>query len=372
MNRRGFLGTASVVLTAWSGADARTRAAAFDYDQACVIDAQGTIDDPAPGELPESPPSTQLLQDLASSGITAVSVTLNVGTSGDLFAKTVARIASFDEKAAAAVNVLTRIRTYADLRRAQQTRHLGLIYNVQNTLWLESDVSRVATLQALGLRQVQLTYNVRNSVGDGCLEPSDAGLSRLGHDLVAELAQRRLVMDLSHAGKTTTAQAIALASRPPVISHTGCRDLNDNPRNVFDTELRALADKGGVVGIYFMPFLVKTGTAHAADLIRHLEHAVNVCGEDHVGLGTDGSVSAITLDAEYREGLRRKAAARLARGVAAPGEGADAYELIPEYNGPGKFRRLADDLAHAGWPARRIEKVLGANFARVYREVWGD
>jgi membrane dipeptidase len=230
----------------------------------------------------------------------------------------------------------------------------------------------VATLQALGLRQVQLTYNVRNAVADGCLEPSDGGLSRLGRDLVAELSRCRMVMDLSHAGQATIAQAIALASRPPVISHTGCRDLNDHPRNVFDTQLRALADKGGVVGIYFMPFLVKAGTAHGSDLIRHLEHAVSICGEDHVGLGTDGCVSAVTLDEEYRGRLRRKAATRAARGVAAPNEGADAYELIPEYNTPGKFRRLADDLARRGWPGPRIDKILGGNFARVYREVWGN
>jgi membrane dipeptidase len=121
-----------------------------------------------------------------------------------------------------------------------------------------------------------------------------------------------------------------------------------------------------------MPFLVNGGTAHGADLVRHLEHAVNVCGEDHVGLGTDGCVSAVTLDEAYREDLRRKAATRLARGVAAPGEGADAYELIPEYNGPSKFRHLGDDLARAGWPATRIEKVLGGNVARLYRDVWGE
>jgi len=372
VNRREFLGAASVVLSERIRAASKARSGpAFDYDSAWVIDGLGTIDDPSPGDLPESPPSTQLVRDLAECGITAVNVTLEVGTSGDLFARTVAKIASFDEKVAAAEHVLTRVRSYSDLQRAKQTHRVGLIYNVQNTLWLESDLARVATLQALGLRQVQLTYNVRNAVADGCLEPSDAGLSHLGRDLVAELGRSRVVMDLSHAGRTTIAQAIALASRPPVISHTGCRDLNDHPRNVFDTELRALADKGGVVGIYFMPFLAKEGTAHDADLIRHLEHAVSVCGEDHVGLGTDGCISTVTLDDEYRERVRRKAATRAARGVAAPNEGADAYELIPEYNGPGKFRRLAADLARRGWPDPRIAKILGGNFARVYREVWG-
>jgi len=343
-----------------------------DYHNALVIDALGTLDDPITGELPESPPSERLLRDLQLSGVTALSVTLSVGTEGNLFDKVLRKIALMDEKVAAAPAVLTRIRTISDLKSARQTRHIGLIYNIQNTLLLESDLSRVAILEALGLRQVQLTYNVRNAAGDGCLEPSNAGLSNFGRELIGELEARRLVVDLSHASQRTISEGITRAHRPPIISHTGCRDVTNHPRNVFDTELRALADKGGVAGIYFMPFLTSSGTASASDLIRHLEHAINVCGEEHVGLGTDGRVSEVVLDEAYRDNLRRELANRRAQGIAAPGEGAKAYELIPEYNGPLKFLGLARDLSRRGWPARRIERVLGANFARVYGEVWGE
>jgi membrane dipeptidase len=262
------------------------------------------------------------------------------------------------------------VRKFADLETAKRTGRLGLIYNVQDTSLLENDLTRVALLHRLGLRQMQLTYNVRNLVGDGCLERSNAGLSNLGRALVAELGRVHVVMDLSHSGQRTIAEAIAEAKAPPVISHTGCRDLTNHPRNVYDAELRALSAKGGVVGIYFMPFLVERGAARKEDLIRHIEHAVNVCGEDHVGLGTDGMLSATVIDDAYRTSLREDYESRSKQGIAAPGEGPDAVQVVLDYNEPRRMQLLAEDLAARSWPESRIVKLLGGNFARVFKEVW--
>lgn len=373
LNRREFLvlgGAASAAFAGASRADSG-RFGEAAYRRAIVIDALGSIGDPDPDAAYESPPSERLLSDIRASGVTAVSMTLSVGISGDRFSRALYKIAVFDEKVAAAPDVLMRIRKGADLVTAKRTGRLGLIYNVQDTSLLENDLTRVARLQALGLRVMQMTYNVRNPVGDGCLERDNAGLSNFGRALVEEINRVRMVMDLSHSGQRTIAEAISLAKAPPIISHTGCRDLTDHPRNVYDAELRALANKGGVVGIYFMPFLVPRGQAHKEDLIRHLEHAVSVCGEDHVGLGTDGSISGSVLDDSYRESMRREYESRVAQGIAAPGESPDAHHVIPEYNDPGRMLRLADDLAARGWSAARIEKVLGKNFARVFSEVWG-
>lgn len=373
LNRRHFLagGSAGVTFAVMARAVAeRGSFAAADYERAVVIDAMGTIGDPDATAL-ESPPSERLLRDIRASGLTAVSMTLSVGSNGDRLSKAMQRIAIFDEKVAAAPDALMRVRTAADLRTAKRTGRLGLIYNVQDTSLLENDLTRVELLHALGLRQMQLTYNVRNLVGDGCLERGNAGLSNLGRALVAELGRARIVMDLSHAGERTIAEAIAEAKVPPVISHTGCRDLRDHPRNVYDAELRALAAKGGVVGIYFMPFLVERGAARKDDLIRHIEHAANVCGEDHVGLGTDGMLSARPIDDEYRASLREEYETRVKQGIAAPGEGPDAYQLVLDYNEPRRMQRLAEDLSARGWSGSRIEKLLGGNFARVFAEVWG-
>ncbi len=342
-----------------------------NYRRATVIDALGSIGDPQPDITLESAPSARLLRDIRDSGVTAISMTLSVGSTGDRMAKAQYKIALFDEKVLTVPDVLVRIRTAADLHKAKETGRLGLIYNLQDTSLLENDLGRVATLAALGVRQIQMTYNTRNLAGDGCLERNDAGLSNLGRALVAALASARVVMDLSHGAARTIGEAIAEAKAPPVISHTGCRDVHEHPRNVFDRELRALADKGGVAGIYFMPFLVPRGAATPDDLFRHLAHAVDVCGEDHVGLGTDGPLSGIEIDDDYRKYLREEFESRTRQGIAAPGEGPDAYQVILEYNDARRFQRLADDLVARGWSERRVEKVLGGNFARVYSEVWG-
>ena len=374
LTRRHFLAYSSAGVTLAVAARAlaeRNAYTAVDYERALVIDAMGTIGDPDPAATPESAPSQRLLSDIRASGVTAVSMTLSVGSNGDRLAKALQRIAVFDEKVAAAPDALMRVRKAADLTTAKSSGRLGLIYNVQDTSLLENDLSRVALLHSLGLRVMQMTYNVRNLVGDGCLERANAGLSNLGRALVAELGRVGMVMDLSHAGQRTIAEAIAEAKAPPVISHTGCRDLRDHPRNVYDAELRALAAKGGVAGIYFMPFLVERGAARKEDLIRHIEHAVNVCGEDHVGLGTDGMLSATVIDDEYRKSLRADYESRSKQGIAAPGEGPDAYQVVLDYNEPRRMQRLAEDLSARGWPASRIHKLLGENFARVFKEVWG-
>ena len=207
-------------------------------------------------------------------------------------------------------------------------------------------------------------------MGDGCLEAADGGLSKLGREFIVEVNRLNVLLDLSHAGPKTIAEGIAASKAPMAITHTGCRALVDVPRNTHDNSLKALADRGGVAGIYFMPFLRASGQPHAEDLIRHLEHAVDVCGEDHVGFGTDGGITGPALTPKYAERQRKFFEDRTKAGIAAPGEAADIYNLVPEYNDPRRFRTLADDLARRGWTTARIEKVLGLNFARLFTEVW--
>jgi membrane dipeptidase len=119
-----------------------------------------------------------------------------------------------------------------------------------------------------------------------------------------------------------------------------------------------------------MPFLRTSGQPHGEDLIRHIEHAVQVAGEDHVGLGTDGMISAVELTPAYREFHRKDIEKRRRMGVSAPGETVDVYTYVPEYNGPRKFERLGEDLRRRGHPWTRVEKILGGNFARLFAEVW--
>jgi membrane dipeptidase len=120
-----------------------------------------------------------------------------------------------------------------------------------------------------------------------------------------------------------------------------------------------------------MPFLTTGRNATREDVVSHIEHAIQICGEDHVGIGTDGSFTAIdSLDA-YKADLAKQIADRRAAGISAPGESPDICPFVPELSGPDQFRHLADALAKRGHSAARIEKILGQNFMRYAREVWG-
>lgn len=332
------------------------------YSRATVIDALSVLG------FPLSPEALALIK---SSGVTAVNATVGVvGNGVGKFEQTIAMIADHERGIAANPDFLMKVLAGRDLDIAKASGRLGVIYGLQDTNVLDGDLSRMAVFHGLGLRVVQPVYNRRNLMGDGCLETADGGLSTLGRELIAEINRLGILLDLSHAAPRTIADGIAASKAPMAITHTGCRALVDVPRNVHDRELRALADKGGVAGIYFMPFLRAAGQQRPEDLIRHLEHAVKVCGEDHVGLGTDGPVWGIPLDGDYEYYKRKSYDDRVKAGFAAPGESPDVHLFIPEYNHERRFLSLAQDLAARSWPASRIEKILGANFARLFREVW--
>jgi membrane dipeptidase len=354
-----------------SGARVPTGGARRLYERAISIDGLGYLSSFDPGNGPDQPLNPRTIAELRASGITAINFTVgSVGNDAGMFEQSASILAFWTGVVARHPDLLLKVDTFADLERAKRTNRVGVIFGFQDSSMFGNDVGNVKVFRDLGVRIVQPTYNLRNLAGDGCLEPANGGLSRFGHQLVAALNEAKIVVDLSHAGSRTQLDGIAASTAVPIISHSGCRALVDTPRNTGDDVMRALSNKGGVLGIYSMPFLKATGQPHAEDLWRHIEHAVNVMGEDHVGLGTDGGVPAITdLDA-YRVHLRESHERRVQAGFAAPGESADVMLIVPEYNSPRRFEMLADDLLRRGHSTARVEKIIGGNFARVFRSVW--
>ena len=374
LNRRQLIGgAAAAIVNKWSfaAADNGSTYARARYERAIVIDALGGLGEFDPDAAQDAPLSARALADVRESGVTAINLTINeVGNGPNKFMVAVKNIAGVERELTAHPDVFMKILRGPDLQAAKSSKRLGIIYGCQDTTMLEADLKNLAVFADLGVRIVQPTYNVRNLMGDGCIEKADGGLSKMGYDFIAEMNRLHLLLDLSHAGPRTIAEGIAASQAPMAITHTACRALVDLPRNTRDSELKALAARGGVAGIYFMPFLRESAQPHAEDLIRHIEYAVNVCGEDHVGLGTDGSISGMPLTDPYREWFRKEEAARIKAGLAAPGESADVLTIVPEYNDPLRFNRLAADLARRGWPGSRVDKLLGANFARLFAAVW--
>lgn len=311
------------------------------------------------------------LADARAAGLSAVNITLgHVAGSAEPFEATVADIAGWDAFIRARPEQLRKVHDAADIAAAQAAGQIGVIYGFQNTEMLGGDAERVALFARLGVRVIQLTYNGRNAVGCGATVPDDSGLSAFGAEVVQRLQDENVLVDLSHSSEQTCLDALRLARRPLAITHTGCRTVADHPRNKSDAELRLLAERGGVVGLYFMPYLRLAGQPLAADLIAHLEHALQVCGEDHVGLGTDGGTTAIDDPAAYRAMLAAETELRRSMGIGAPGETPDVSLFLPDLCGPTQFARLAELLARRGHGQARIDKILGGNFRRLMQEAW--
>jgi membrane dipeptidase len=341
------------------------------YDRAIVIDALSAVRDPYRGQG-VSRLSDRAWAETVATGVTMVCQTVYPwGNVADPWGDYLKSIDQRRDELAANPDRLLLVRTAADIIKAKLERKLALLLCVQDTSMVGPELDRLAQLKKDGVMTVQLTYNNRNLSGDGALEPADAGLSKLGRATIERIEAEKLLLDLSHGGARTMAEAAAHAKRPPVISHTAARALTDHPRNTADVTIRAVADKGGVVGVYFMPFLTLDSRPQGSDLIRHIEHVANVAGEDHVGIGTDNGVLPLVIDDAMRRILREQALARINAGVAAPGEGPDVLPMVVEYNSIDRFRRLADTLAQRGWSVSRLEKLFGGNFLRVYRDVWG-
>lgn len=369
-DRRSFLAAvAAISATAALGA----KPVSSSESEMIIVNALGGLSDPnvdSDGLVPEL--SSRVLEEAHASGLTAVNITLGyVAGPKDPFEQTVNDIAATDVLVRKHSRDVLKVYTADDIRRAKEEGRIGLIYGFQNGAMMGETPSRVDTFAALGVRIFQLTYNPSNLLGDGSMAPENRGITPLGREVIARCNANRVMVDLSHSGENTCLEAILASSQPVSINHTGCRALTDLPRNKTDKELRLVAERGGFVGIYFMPFLNPTGHARAEDVIAHLEHAVNVCGEDHVGIGTDNSVTQIDDLESYKAVLAKEIADRRAAGISAAGERPDTYPFVVDLRGPQQFRELASLLTAKGWSQGRIEKVMGLNFLQFAETIWG-
>ncbi len=312
------------------------------------------------------------LADARRAGLNAVNVTIGwVAGDGDPFEFSVRDVAENLARIRSQPDDLHLVLTAADIERSRAGNRIGMILGFQNGAMFGTDPSRVDLFADMGVRVMQLTYNIRNELGSGSVMPDDQGLTPLGREVLARIEANRVQVDLSHSNRQTCLDAIAAATRPLSINHTGCRALTDLPRNKTDAELRGVADKGGFIGIYFMPFLAKGRIATANDVADHILHAVKVAGEDHIGIGTDGYVTSYDDMDAYMEELRKENAERVRLGIAAPGETATTTPFIMDLRGPGQFQKLADLLMARGLKSAQVEKILGRNYLRFARDTWG-
>jgi membrane dipeptidase len=259
--------------------------------------------------------------------------------------------------------IIRPILSVQDIRAAHREGRVGVILGWQNTSPLEDDLSRLRLFHELGLRVAQLTYNTQNHVGSGCYESKDSGLSGFGHDVVAEMNALGIVIDLSHVGPKTSEDALRASAQPVAYTHVCPAALKPHRRNKADGQLRAVAERGGVVGV--TPFAAFLPAATLGAYLDALEHVIDVSGEEHVAVGTDFTEGH---DASFLEWIMRdKGHGRIVTDTA-------LEELSLEM--PAGLERLCEwqnvvaAMEARGWTERRIARVCGENWMRYFGDVW--
>lgn len=360
MRRRDFL--ADLVL-AGSGLAFAPRAAFATPAQARapVIDGLGEVRISYPRPL---------LEEILSSGLNAAAVTVgNPALQGHTaWDDTAAESAAYDAHIAAHPDLLAKALDSGEVAAAASRGVIALIYYTQNATPIGDDIDNVERLRDLGVRIVQLTYNSRNLLGDGCLERTNAGLSNFGLEVVERLEDLRMLVDVSHCGEATTLDGIRHARKPVAITHSGCKEVFDHPRAKSDGVLRHLADRGGVIGIYQInPYLGPRERNTLDAYMAHIDHAIQVAGVEHVGIGSDREYKTIPDTAEERQ----KLADELSRLRPITAAEVQWPFFLSELNHPRRMETIRDALLQRGKSASDVEKLMGGNFQRLFRETLG-
>ncbi len=303
-----------------------------------------------------------LIRDMLGSGMDAITVTLcdPKPAGAEAIELAIDSLLEHDRFLASKPNFFIKATSAADIERARREGKLAVFYLYQNTVQFAHSHDRVALFYRMGLRSAQLTYNTRNHVGVGCWETG--GVTPFGRELIAQMNSIGMLIDLSHANMQTMAEAIAASRAPVIVSHTACMAVHQNRRNTTDENLRALAAKGGLVGVCQMrPFLTTKKSDNLHAYFDHLLHAIRVAGAEHVCIGSDRDHRVIEMTPEYLAELKRE-------------EGSQVQEnelpyFINELNGPRRMEVVWDGLARRGVGSSDLEKVMGTNVLRLYRDV---
>ena len=263
-----------------------------------------------------------------------------------------------------------------DIEEAKKQGRTGIIFGPQNADMIEDKLYLLEVFHRLGVRIIQPTYNNLNLIGAGCTEKVDPGISRFGEVAIEEINRLGILIDLSHCGVNTSDEAIELSKDPVAFTHTGPRDRFDHFRNKYDYQLKALAEKGGMVSITpFTPCIAKEVGVPAtfSDFLDCIDYVVDLLGVDHVGVGTDieEDPEEISIDIWRPDGRPP-----IILGLASEKEAREIYMVgqpsgkLPDLQSIEFFPRITMGLVNRGYSDQEIQKILGGNYLGLFERVW--
>lgn len=246
-----------------------------------------------------------------------------------------------------------------DFERARAENKLAIVMGYQNVPGVERDLNLLRLFHDAGVRVIQIAHNIRNLYGDGCAEPADAGLSSLGRELVAALNELGIVIDLSHVGDRSGIEATKLSRQPVAVTHANAFSVCPNMRNKSDALLDALKANGGVIGITYLPPLVRMPggeTPTAKDVIAHISHCAKRIGVEHVGIGSDFITEQ--PPERYQEFMRKP----------------EVYGTWPwrfPMDNLQQQQDLLESLLAQGFTSEQVQAIAYGNFMRLFKAVLG-
>ena len=285
-----------------------------------------------------------------------ITVAMSTIASNDSFRSALDQIIAFHERIEND-NRLLLVTQVDDISKAKKEGKIGIGLHFQNSRPLEYDVRLLDVFYRLGVRVIQLTYNEKNMVGDGCTEITDCGLSKFGKKLIRRMNKLGMLVDLSHVGYRTSMEAMEVSEAPVIFSHSDAWKVCQSKRNIKEDQILALKKKGGVIGMNVYPAFVKRTNPTLNDLLDHVDYYAKLIGTDHIGIGFDFSTPGTMKDFLYW------------------GYDEDTY-LKPPFDHPkniediSKAPNFTEALISRGYSETDIRKILGENFIRVFKEVW--
>jgi membrane dipeptidase len=255
---------------------------------------------------------------------------------------------------------LCKVRSASDIRGLRADGRRGVILAFQNATHFGDDLAKLDRFVRMGLRIIQLTYNSRNLLGDGCAERVQTGLSQFGVDVVKRLNDLGVLVDVSHCSDATSLDAIEVSERPVAVTHATCRSVAKHDRAKGDEVLRAIGETGGYFGIVLVPFFItEEPSATLEHWLEHVDRAVDLAGAEHVGIGTDwGEELAPPLVGALDEEMLRMGFREEHR--------VDWSATLDGYRSWTDWPNLTAALVQRGYTDDQIRGFLGANFLRVF------
>jgi len=308
----------------------------------------------------------EVLVDLRDGGFTCVTPTLGFweGTLESLDS-----IARWRDLARDCSDVAVLARSTADILRAHETGRVAILPGFQNANCLEGRIRYVELFADLGVRVMQLTYNNQNELGGSCYEAVDSGLARFGAEAVREMNRVGILVDLSHVGEKTTLDAIKCSDKPVAVTHANAASLFPHKRNKGDDILRALREKGGIIGCATYRNITPSAACDSVQAwCEMVARTVEIAGIDHVGIGTD------YIHNDTRAQLDWMRMGRWSRAIDYGAGSATNAGPVPKpqwFGRPGDLSKVADGLKQVGFNPEETSKITAGNWLRVYREVFG-